>query len=193
MKIGVRITKYKFEVMTQQQAEDIASNWHYDGEFSFYDIESDEEDLVEFLDPEKRGYSIFVVIDTPEVIGFFSFNKVANSTIDIGLGMRPDLTGNGSGLEFLKAGLDFAKSKYNPEIITLSVATFNQSSQFHKCLLMNNTRIFEVYSFEFVKNFGSLIGVKGGDSSGKSVSRCDPAESVANEEAHGPPVESVRP
>jgi len=26
-------------------------------------------------------------------------------------------------------------------------------SQFHKYLLMNDTRIFEVYSFEFVKNF----------------------------------------
>jgi len=26
----------------------------------------------------------------------------------------------------------------------------------------------------FVKNFDNLIGVKGGDSSGKSVSRCDP-------------------
>jgi len=58
---------------------------------------------------------------------------------------------------------------------------------------MNDTRKFEVYSFEFVKNFSHLIGVKGGDSSGKSVSRCDPAESSANEEAHGPPAESVRP
>jgi hypothetical protein len=58
---------------------------------------------------------------------------------------------------------------------------------------MDDPRIFEVYYFEFVKNFGKLIGVKGGDSSGKSVSRCDPAESNANEEAHGPPAESVRP
>jgi hypothetical protein len=29
--------------------------------------------------------------------------------------------------------------------------------------------------------FGHLIGVQGGDSGGKSVSMCDPAESVANE------------
>ena len=58
---------------------------------------------------------------------------------------------------------------------------------------MDDIQIFEVYSFKFVKNFDHLIGVKGGDSSEKSVSRCDPAESVANEEAHGPPAESVRP
>jgi hypothetical protein len=43
-----------------------------------------------------------------------------------------------------------------------------------------------VYSIEFGKN-DHLIGVKGGDSCGKSVSRCDPAGSVANEEAHRPP------
>ncbi|WP_394190105.1 GNAT family N-acetyltransferase [Paenisporosarcina quisquiliarum] len=118
--------EYKFEEMTQERAEDIAFNWHYNGEFSFYDMESDQEDLVEFLDPDKRGNSHFVVINGTEVMGFFSFNKVAESTIDLGLGMRPDLTGNGNGLIFLIAGIDFAKAKYNPEKITLSVATFNQ-------------------------------------------------------------------
>ena len=57
---------------------------------------------------------------------------------------------------------------------------------------MNDTRTFELYAFDFVKNFSNLIGVKGGDSSGKSVSMCDPTETEANEEAHGPPAESVR-
>ena len=57
-----------------------------------------------------------------------------------------------------------------------------------KChfLLMDNTQLFEGYSFEFVEISNHLIGVQGGDSGGKSVSRCDPAESKANEEAHGP-------
>lgn len=117
---------YKFEIMTQEQAEEIAYNWHYDAEYSFYNIESDKEDLVEFLDPQKRGDSNFVVTKDNDIIGFFSFNKVAINNIDIGLGMRPDLIGNGNGLEFLKAGLEFAKSKYIPQTITLSVATFNQ-------------------------------------------------------------------
>jgi len=58
---------------------------------------------------------------------------------------------------------------------------------------MNNSRIFKAYFLEFVKNFDHSIGGKGGDSSGKSVSRCDPTVSVENEEAHGPPAESVRP
>ncbi len=117
---------YKFEIMTQEQAEEIAFNWHYDAEYAFYDMEADKEDLVEFLDPQKRGDSNFVVTKDNDIIGFFSFNEVAINTIDIGLGMRPNLIGNGNGSEFLKAGLEFAKSKYTPRKITLSVATFNQ-------------------------------------------------------------------
>lgn len=63
---------YKFEIMTQEQAKDIAHNGHYDGEYSFYDIEANEEDLAEFLDPETRGNSMFAVLKEDEIIGFFS-------------------------------------------------------------------------------------------------------------------------
>lgn len=117
---------YEFEIMTQEQAEEIAYNWHYDGEYSFYDMEADKEDLVEFLDPQKRGDSYFVVTQDNDIVGFFSFSEETKNTVDIGLGLRPELTGNGNGLKFLKIGLEFAKSKYTPEKITLSVATFNQ-------------------------------------------------------------------
>ncbi|MFB4166942.1 GNAT family N-acetyltransferase [Virgibacillus sp. JSM 102003] len=116
---------YAFEIMTQEQAEDIAYNWHYDGIYSFYDMEADEEDLAEFLDSNKQN-STYVVTKDSAVVGFFSFNRIGNNTIDIGLGMRPDLTGSGSGSEFIKAGMEFAKSNYSPDEITLSVATFNQ-------------------------------------------------------------------
>ena len=33
---------YLYKVMTQEQAEEIAFQWHYDGEYSFYDMESDQ-------------------------------------------------------------------------------------------------------------------------------------------------------
>lgn len=117
---------YEFKVMTQEQAEDIAFNWRYNGEYSFYDMDADEEDLAEFLNPEKRGETTFTVIKEDEMVGLFSVNKSAINTVDIGLGMRPDLTGNGKGFEFLKAGIDFVQSIYKPKRITLSVATFNQ-------------------------------------------------------------------
>jgi [ribosomal protein S18]-alanine N-acetyltransferase len=117
---------YEFNVLTQEQAENIAFNWHYDGEYSFYDMEADEEDLDEFSNPEKRGNTTFAVSKENELVAFFSVSKIANRIFDIGLGMRPNLTGKGNGIEFLSAGINFVQSAFKSEKITLSVATFNQ-------------------------------------------------------------------
>lgn len=117
---------YKFTKITQLQAEDIAYNWHYDGEYAFYDFEADPEDFHEFINPEQRGDSTFIVEQDNNIIGFFSFHKVDVHTIDIGFGMKPELTGGGKGLEFLEEGLAFGRSEYTPDKFTLSVAAFNQ-------------------------------------------------------------------
>ncbi|WP_186577995.1 GNAT family N-acetyltransferase [Aquibacillus kalidii] len=147
---------YKFEIMTQEQAEDIAFNWHYDGEYSFYDMEADKEDLDEFIDPEKRGDLKYAVINNDELIGFFSVNAVEDKTCDIGVGMRPDLTGRGKGLDFLKAGLEFVIKEYKPAKITLSVATFNQRAiKVYRKLGFNDINTFmqdtNGSTFEFLK------------------------------------------
>ncbi|MED0970175.1 GNAT family protein [Bacillus paramycoides] len=117
---------YVFTVMTQKEAEEIAHNWHYEGEYSFYNMEADQEDLAEFLNGEMRGNHTFSVKENDTTIGFFSFCKINNRTVDMGLGMRPDITGNGLGLKFVNAGLDFSKEKYGCNYIALSVATFNE-------------------------------------------------------------------
>ncbi|MCT2534857.1 GNAT family N-acetyltransferase [Aquibacillus koreensis] len=117
---------YEFTIMTQEQAENIAFNWHYEGEYSFYDMEADQEDLVEFLNPEERGNSTFAVTKEKALVAFISISKVADRTCEIGLGMRPDLTGKGYGAEFLSAGINFIQTDFKSKKITLSVATFNQ-------------------------------------------------------------------
>lgn len=116
---------YTFQPMSQQQAEEIVA-WEYDGEYSFYDMKADLEDLQEFLNPVERGDSYFAIIENRELMGFYCFNRISKKTIDIGLGMKPGVTGKGQGWDFLKAGLNFAKSVYQPEKFTLSVASFNQ-------------------------------------------------------------------
>lgn len=118
--------EYKFEMMTQEQAVEIAHNWHYYGDYAFYNMEADEEDLAEFLDCKTRGNSMFAVMMNDELIGFFSVSQSATHVYDMGLGMRPNLTGIGRGTEFLHAGMDFVQSRFTVEKITLSVATFNQ-------------------------------------------------------------------
>ncbi|WP_396954437.1 GNAT family N-acetyltransferase [Niallia sp.] len=116
---------YHFQLITQEQAEEIAYNWHYDGMYGFYDMEEDDEDLAAFLDSEQRNNSIFAVTEKNQLIGFFSINKIDNDTIDIGLGLRPDLTGQGIGYIFLTNGLKFLMEQFSPSFITLAIATFN--------------------------------------------------------------------
>ena len=58
--------------------------------------------------------------------GYFTVCKINDGTVDIGLGMRPNMTGNGFGLQFLNAILAFSKEKYGCKYITLSVAIFNE-------------------------------------------------------------------
>ena|SRR5690606_4594531 len=99
--------------MTQEQAERIAFQWHYDGEYSFYNMETDSEELAEFLNPEERGDSIFAVTKGNKLAAFLSLNKVDANTMDIGLGMRPDLTGKGNGPAFLEACISFIRDEKN--------------------------------------------------------------------------------
>ncbi|WP_211655392.1 GNAT family N-acetyltransferase [Planococcus alpniumensis] len=134
---------YIFQKMTQEQAQDIAGNWRYDGEYSFYDMDADPEDLEEFLDPEKRADNYFIVFQDNEAVGFYSFRLADQETLDIGFGMKPDLTGRGQGSAFLKAGLDFAKSNYHPQKITLSVADFNKRA----------IKLYEKLGFRKVESF----------------------------------------
>lgn len=45
--------------------------------------------------------------------------------MDIGLGMKPELTGKGLGKMFFQAGIAFAVKECKPKTFRLSVATFN--------------------------------------------------------------------
>jgi len=113
---------HQFTVLTQPQAETIAYAWHYEGDYAFYNMEADEEDLAEFLDAAQRGQSVFAVASDGELVGFVSVAQTDAETVDLGLGMKPDLTGNGSGRAFVTSILDFVNTTYSPHRITLSGA-----------------------------------------------------------------------
>ncbi|TCI21477.1 GNAT family N-acetyltransferase [Exiguobacterium sp. SL-9] len=116
---------HQFAVLTQLQAETIAYTWHYEGEYAFYDMEADQDDLAEFLDVEQRGQLVFAITSNGELVGFVSVAQTDAETVDIGLGMKPDLNGNGSGRAFITSILEFVDTKFGPDRITLSVAAFN--------------------------------------------------------------------
>lgn len=98
------------------------------GEYSFYD-RNGETDY-----PEGEAFAC--LDETGKLAGHFHFgedariptveeNVYAPGYLDIGLGLRPDLCGQGLGEEFLKLGLAFGKAQFSARRFRLSVACFN--------------------------------------------------------------------
>ena len=111
--------------MEQSEAQEIADRWKYDGEYAFYDMTADPEDYEEIVDPEKRGDRYFSVFGGDGLTGFFCVER-EGADVEIGLGLRPDLTGKGRGRAFLEEILRFVRENYSFEKIRMDVASFNQ-------------------------------------------------------------------
>lgn len=121
--------------LNHAEALEICS-WRYDGEYSFYDI-TDSPGVLEAL-TDGSYYSVKTV-DDGELIGFFCLGPHAQvpggqiaglyggeDVIDVGIGMRPDLIGQGRGAAFLAAVIEFTVETFQPRRLRLSVATFNR-------------------------------------------------------------------
>ena len=127
--------QFIFKPLEEADARAIIA-WRYDGPYAVYNWE-DDDDPSDILDRCSPNYA--VRDERGELIGFFAYGSSAyvwgsdephlyseNNTITIGLGMRPDLTGQGLGLAFVQAGLDFAREQFKPDYFRLYVMTFNE-------------------------------------------------------------------
>ena len=110
--------------MREADADAVAS-WHYPGAYAFYDWEQDPGDLAELQDPGEWGRRYFAVDADGRLAGFFVF-KVQDDVADLGLGLRPDLTGQGLGIAFLETGMRYAAEQFGAQHFTLAVAAFNR-------------------------------------------------------------------
>ncbi|WP_211748444.1 GNAT family protein [Paenibacillus sp. Marseille-Q4541] len=124
----------RFLSMTEAYARDIAT-WTYPEPYQFYSMGDDEETIHELMDGSYHA----ALDEQGELIGFICTGEAArvpggyaagiynnDQQIDIGLGMRPDLTGNGLGASFLVEGLHFIWNNKNQKNVQLVVATFNE-------------------------------------------------------------------
>ncbi len=119
--------------MNMEAAKQIAK-WTYEEPYSIYSMDDSEETLHELLDE-----SYFADFDEADrLIGYFCFGKSARvpagnsfgvydeeNQMDIGLGMRPDLCGQGQGSHFFSKGLEFARNTLSAKEFRLTVAAFN--------------------------------------------------------------------
>ncbi|MBN1440038.1 MAG: GNAT family N-acetyltransferase [Anaerolineales bacterium] len=116
---------YHFAPMNTKYAQTVAG-WHYDGVYAFYDFAQGPEDLAELLDPCNWENRYFAVLNgNGQLTGFFCFD-VRGGAVELGLGMRPEDTGQRLGRAFVQAGLEFARRRFHPKRFHLEVAAFNQ-------------------------------------------------------------------
>ncbi|WP_433773485.1 GNAT family N-acetyltransferase [Bacillus wiedmannii] len=120
--------------LTEEEASEI-NTWTYEEPYNLYSFSGGAEVVEELLDGTYYGYCD----DTGELIGYFCFGENAQvpggreanlyageNVVDIGLGMKPDVTGKGMGKTFFQAGIAFAVKEFNSKVFRLSVATFNK-------------------------------------------------------------------
>lgn len=120
----MRPASFAIRPMTAPDAHAIAA-WRYPGAYAFYDADADPNDLAELLDPAQWGTHYFAVEARDELVGHFVFKRDDHGVTEIGLGLRPDLTGRGLGGAFLDAGLRYAAQALGATSYTLAVAAFN--------------------------------------------------------------------
>jgi ribosomal-protein-alanine N-acetyltransferase len=128
------MSRYTISPLSEECAQQIIT-WRYDPPYDLYDLSP--ADLSGLLTPANRYHQ---VLDRDKVmVGFCCFGEDAQvpggcydqgepGVLDIGVGLRPDLTGKKLGKDFVAAVLEYAHKTYHPGIFRVSVASFNQRS-----------------------------------------------------------------
>ncbi len=126
--------------------------WHYPPPYDIYDAGEGptEADLAYHLDPR---YHYHVLVDEAgTMVAFCSFGADGQvpggdyraDALDIGLGVRPDLTGHGRGIGFVQQVVDFALATFAPRALRVTIAAFNGRAQ----------RVWQNAGFVEVSRFG---------------------------------------
>ena len=123
------------EPITPAQAA-LAVSWEYPAPYEIYNIPADRRAAVaeEFLRPE---YNYYAVLRDNELIAFRCFGPDAQvpggdysvPALDMGGGLRPDLTGQGVGPGVLQAALEFGIKQFAPAMFRTTIAEFNIRAQ----------------------------------------------------------------
>jgi ribosomal-protein-alanine N-acetyltransferase len=106
-------------------ASEVAT-WHYDPPFDFYDLASDPADAAEMHDPAHAEHYRAVLSEGDERLDAFWYFDWHGNLVEVGIGLRPDLTGRGYGESFLSAQFAYAAGNWHPATLRLFVAAWNE-------------------------------------------------------------------
>ena len=139
-----------FLPMDRASARDVLG-WRYDAPYDLYNIEPDEahDFLRVLLDVKNRYYCITGT--GGDLVAYCCFGLEArvaggdytSPALDIGLGMRPDLTGRGQGVSYARAVTDYAGDTFAATLFRVTIAKFNKRA----------LRVWEKAGFEISERF----------------------------------------
>ena len=110
---------------TDAYADEIAT-WSYEPPYDFYDLESDPADAAAVRDPVRREHLRAVLREGDGQLQAFWYFDRHGDVVEVGIGLRPDLTGRGLGESFLRAQLAYAAREWSPRRFRLFVASWNE-------------------------------------------------------------------
>ena len=126
-------------------------NWQYKPPYDVYNCPPEEiGDAVQYnIDPTNNVYAM--LDQNEELIGYCSYGKDAQvpggdyneEALDIGLMIKPELTGQGMGATFTKEVIRNGIAKYEPKKLRVTIAAFNKRAM----------RIWEKNGFEQNQTF----------------------------------------
>ncbi|MCA9936853.1 MAG: GNAT family N-acetyltransferase [Ardenticatenaceae bacterium] len=125
--------------------------WQYDGPYALYNMQTnDEAGQIAFFSDPANGY-FAIVNEIGEFLGTCNYGADGrvpggtydDSAIDIGISMRPDLTGKGNGHIYAAAVFNFARQHYPTLNLRVTIAEFNGRSQ----------RVCEKHGFQITQRF----------------------------------------
>ncbi len=124
--------QYTFKKIDEACAQTIVS-WQYDPPYDYYNPDPNHvhQNIRRFLDRPEEYAGIYD--SDRQLMGYCYFGAEAqvsggnytDGVLDIGLGLRPDLTGKGNGQAFFSAILDFSTETFSFDAFRVSVAEFN--------------------------------------------------------------------
>jgi len=114
----------KVDEWNETYAGEVAT-WHYEAPYDFYDIASDPSDAAEMRDPDKAAHYRAVLGESGSLEAFWYFDW-HDDVVELGMGLRPDLTSRGLGEAFFRAELDYASQAWSPLTFRLFVAGWNE-------------------------------------------------------------------
>jgi RimJ/RimL family protein N-acetyltransferase len=115
----------RVEAWNGTYASEVAT-WHYESPYDFYDLASDPHDEAEMRDPAHAAHYRAVLAEGDDLLDAFWYFNSQGDVVDVGIGLRPDLTGRGLGESFLRAQLDYATGEWRPATFRLFVAAWNE-------------------------------------------------------------------